>query len=171
MKISLRTTIILILATIMLLATGSVASASNNPITGYGPGGHGHGGGSGGHGTPPSGCTSNCSAPPNPPSCSFVSTGGYGSSSMPSGAPGTLYTEQCSSACVQAGVGGKVLCATPSAPCTVPPGVPIGLAVGGGSATGVDCPVGGTTTSWSEQYGYSASPEPIQWLGASPIPA
>jgi hypothetical protein len=156
MRRIMRPVAILILAVIMLLATGSVASASTSPVGGYGPGGHGNSKGSGGHGTPPSGCTSNCSAPPNPPSCSFVSTGGYGSSSMPSGAPGTLYTEQCSSACIQSG--GSVSCAPPSAPCTVPPGVGVGLTVGGGSATAVDCPVGGSTTSWSEQYGYSASP-------------
>ncbi len=153
MKIILRMTIILILATIMLLVSGSIASATGHSsgVGGYGPGGHGHSKSSGGQKTPPSGCTSNCSAPPNPPSCSFVSTGGYGSSSMPSGAPGTLYFEQCSSACVQSG--GNVSCSTPSAPCTVPPGVGIG------PDGDVVCPyTGGTTTSWSEQYGYSASP-------------
>ena len=146
--------IIVVIVITMVGFKGASASALK-----YGGSGSHHSRSSGGQKTPPSGCGNNCPAPlPNPPSCSFVSSSSAGSSPMPSGAPGTLYFEQCSPACVQAGVGGKVGCSTPSAPCAVPPGVSVGVAFSGGSTTAVDCPVGGTTTSWTSQYGYSASP-------------
>ena len=155
--------IIVVMVITMVGFSGASASALK-----YGGSGSHHSRSSGGKKTPPSGCGNNCPAPlPNPPVCSWNVDGGVGGGQLQSGAPATEYTLQCSPACVQALDGGKVRCSIPSLPCNNAVG-----ANGRGNTTKALCPyTGGTTTSWSEQYGYSASPEPIQWPGASPIPA
>ena len=162
MKIILRPVGIIILATIIVLGTASVAAAHGG-VSGYGPGGRGNGGSSGSNNTPPSGCGNNCPAPlPNPPSCSFGSMGvmtGW----LPSGAPATVYVVQCSPACTQSG--GSVQCSPPSPPCSNAVGTP--NPSGNIPGTTAACPVGGTTTSWGAQYGYSASPGNVcvsKWL-------
>ena len=159
----LQIVIVILMAMTMVGFSGASASASASGWK-YGSGDHGHSKKSGHGSTPSSGCGNNCPVPlPNPPVCSWNIDGGVGSGAIPSsGAPATVYVIQCSPACRQSG--GKVGCKPPtSSPCT-----------NGHEWETINngfydaCPyTGGTTTSWSEQYGYSAHPGNVcvsKWL-------